>query len=51
MVSIARAFLPDSEDDWLRAVNVEWARDFSDIVELGFSEYDFIRIWQNDPVR
>lgn len=46
-----KSFLPRSESDWLRAVNVDWARGFSDIVEIGSSKYDFIRIWQNDPVR
>ncbi|MCJ1470057.1 hypothetical protein MMC07_008702 [Pseudocyphellaria aurata] len=42
-------FLPHSENDWLRTVNVDWARGFSDIVEIGSSKYDIIRIWQNDP--
>lgn len=46
-----RSFLSHSENDWLRTVNVDWARGFSDIVEIGSSKYDFIRIWQNDPVR
>ncbi|MCJ1265620.1 hypothetical protein MMC22_005500 [Lobaria immixta] len=44
-----RSFLPHSEDDWLRTTNVDWARGFSDIVEIGSSKYDFMRIWQNDP--
>lgn len=43
-------FLPHSENDWLRTVNVDWARGFADIIEIGSSKYDFIRIWQNDPV-
>lgn len=46
-----KSFLPHSENDWLRTKNVDWARGFSDIVEIGSSKYDFIRIWQNDPVR
>ena len=46
-----KSFLSHSENDWLRTVNVDWARGFSDIVEVGSSKYDFIRIWQNDPVR
>ena len=46
-----KPFLSHSENDWLRTVNVDWARGFSDIVEVGSSKYDFIRIWQNDPVR
>lgn len=49
--TLHRSFLPHSEDDWLRTTNVDWARGFSDIVEIGSSEYDFMRIWQNDPVR
>lgn len=49
----ATTILPDSEDDWdvSRAWAWScWSRDFSDVTEIGPSSYDFIRIWQNDPV-
>lgn len=47
---ITTTILPENDDDWDRSAWSIWSCDFSDVTEIGPSSYDFVRIWQNDPV-